>query len=98
MDCEIAEEIFEVKALSMAAWFRLNGETLVDRRLLGDGDIVYLFRRSPLSLELADRWERKQTAERTLAKFSRIVSFEIRKAIAMRRSMRISPRLRRMDS
>lgn len=97
MDAVNSSEVVEIKALSMAAWFRLNGQMLLDRHLLPDGDIVYLFKRSEVSDYLAQRWEQKASTERALAKFSRIVSFEIRKAIAMRRSLGISPRLRSID-
>lgn len=88
-----SEDVVEVNGLTTAAWLRLNGEFLIDRRMDADGLIVYVFRRSDRVESLINQWASKSEEQRALMSFSRIVSFEIRKAIGMRRSLGLPPRL-----
>lgn len=90
-------ETMSVERLKLAAWLILNGQRLLERRLKPDGTVTYVFRRSDDVELLVARWDQKTTAEDVLSKFSSIVSFEIRKAIRMRREAGISTRLRSIN-
>jgi hypothetical protein len=97
LEMEHSDEAVHVDRLTLAAWLRLNGQELVERRLQGDGKIVYLFKRSADTSRLITQWEEKAPREVALARFSRIVSFEIKKAVHMRRSAGLPTRLRSFE-
>ena len=86
------EEV-QIERLRLACWMLLNGERLIGRRLQSDGTIVYLFERTAKSDSLIRQWEAKTPREADLARFSNIVSFEIRKAIRMRRAAGLPTRI-----
>jgi hypothetical protein len=96
-EMEQTSELVQIDRLALAAWLRMNGEELLERRLEDDARMIYVFRRSPDTRRLIKQWEEKTPREAALAKFSRIVSFEIRKAIHMRRAAGLSPRLRSVE-
>jgi hypothetical protein len=85
-----------VDSLRLAAWLRLNRQRLLERRLQPDGRIIYIFEKSAESEDLISLWRAKSETEIRLARFSAIVSFEIRKAINMRREHGMTPRLTRL--
>lgn len=86
-------DVVEVERLGLAAWMKLNGQRLIGRNLQFDGRIIYVFEWSPQFEELAQRWNSKTGRERKLVRFSRIVSFEIRQAVKMRRAAGLSTRI-----
>jgi hypothetical protein len=87
-------DAIEIDRLLLAAWLRLNDQELLGRRLLDDGKMIYVFRHSSDMTHLIEQWDRKTPREAILARFSRIVSFEIRKAVNMRRAAGMPLRIR----
>ena len=93
-DTEDLSDIIEVERLRLAAWLQLNGQDLIDRSLRDDAKIIYTFRRSDKIDSLIKQWDEKTTREIVLARFSRIVSFEIQLAVRMRRAAGLPTRIR----
>jgi hypothetical protein len=78
-------ETAEVGTLKLAAWLRLNGQKLLERRLKPDGMIVYVFKSSDQIGDLIQEWSCKSEGHVRMSRYSSIVSFEIRKAVRIRR-------------
>lgn len=83
-----------VDRLRAAAWLRFNGEKLLARRLRADGIVLYVFKASSAVDMLMKKWEAKSSREVELARFSRLVSFEIQTAVRLRRAAGLSTRIR----
>ena len=90
---EIKADVLQIERLRLAAWMRLNGQRLLARHLEGDGRVIYLFERSQITDELMRQWEEKAPRTLLLSRFSSIVSFEIQKAVRMRRAAGLPTRL-----
>ena len=76
----------QINYIKLAMWLKLNGEQLVQRFRLPDGQIVYLFNPSPVLDDLTRRWLEEPEAHR-LSRFASLVSREIRKTIRMKRAL-----------
>lgn len=97
LEMEDPDGAVHVERLTLAAWLRLNGQELLERRLRDDGRMVYVFKHSADINRLITRWDEKSDHEVSLARFSRIVSFEIKKAVHMRRAAGLPTRLRAFE-
>ena len=86
-----------IETLKLAAWLRLNGVQLLQRSLLPDGRVAYLFKRSSNVDSLVDRWSEKSEGELALSRFASLVSYEIRTALKLRRSRGLPLRLTGVD-
>jgi hypothetical protein len=97
LEPEPPDDLVQIERLKLAAWLLLNGQHLLYRRLEPDGKLVYMFQHSPDIEPLMKQWGEKTPQGRVLVRFSNIVSFEIRKAVRMRREAGLSTRLRGAD-
>lgn len=97
-DTEKPDDVVEVDRLLLAAWLQLNGQSLVERRLRNDAKIIYTFDTTDEVQRLIKRWDEKTEREMVMARFSRIVSFEIQKAVRMRRAAGVSTRIRAAET
>ena len=79
------DDLIVVDQLKLAAWLRLNGQTLVSRDPLPSGKMAYAFRRTPSVDALIQAWEDGREMVSDLRRFSSIVSYEIR--VARKRRM-----------
>jgi len=74
------DELIVVDQLKLAAWLRLNEQTLVSRDPLPSGKIAYSFRRTASVDALIQAWEDGREIVSDLRRYSSIVSYEIRVA------------------
>ena len=86
-----------VQSLMMAAWMRLNGEDLREREIAPNGKIQYSFLRSDKTDQLIEQWAQNGTAHEIMVKYARLVSFEIRRAVRMRRDSGLRSRLEALN-
>lgn len=93
---ELAELVY-IERLRLAAWMQFNGQQLLERRLSEGGRVIYVFKRSAETETLVQKWDDKTASELALSKYSNIVSFEIQKAVRMRRAAGMSTRLRTFE-
>jgi hypothetical protein len=75
-----SDDLIVVDQLKLAAWLRLNDQTLISRDPLPSGKIAYTFRRTPSMDALIQAWEEGPKLVSDLRRFSSIVSYEIRLA------------------
>lgn len=97
LEIENPHTIVSIERLRLAAWLQLNGERLLERHLQDDGKIIYRFRRSDKIDKLVKQWDHKSCHELVLSRFSGIVSFEIQKAVRMRRAAGLPTRIRSIE-
>lgn len=88
-----SSNVIEIERLRLAAWMQLNGQELLERRLGVGGKMVYVFRRSEITNDIVKKWDVKAPSEVALARFSRIVSSEIQRAVRMRRAAGLPTRI-----
>jgi hypothetical protein len=79
-------DLVRVTYIKLAMWLKLNGHPLVQRTMLPEGQIVYLFRRTEALDELIRYWAEDPEAQR-LSRFASLVSYEIRRTIKRRRAL-----------
>ncbi len=90
-------DYFVIENLKLAAWLRLNRQRLLRRDLQVDGKVAYCFAASPDMYPLIVQWETKSDHELALSRFASLVSFEIRKALKLRRAHGVRGRLTSLD-
>lgn len=87
---EPAAGLVRIPYIKLAMWLKLNGQALVQRLLLPDGNLVYLFNSTPELDRLMRQWVEEPEAQR-LSRFASLVSYEIRTLVRKKRALGLAP-------
>lgn len=82
-----------IENLKLASWLLFHKQKLLQRLLLSDGHIRYIFKESADLPRLIEAWSIPEQSE-AFSHYATIVSREIRRAVKIRRSSGMPTRLR----